>query len=126
MNGNGQNNWMHEMFAALDADGVSGLYPWLHEDVRFRFAGYPPGQGRDSFAAAWAGIASHVTGLQHDLEQTWELGDEAICRGEVTYTLDNGRTIRAPFANIFRLRDGLISEYRIYVDASAVFGAAPG
>ena len=118
-------SWMHDMFAALDADGVPGLHPWLHENVRFRFAGYPAGQGRETFAAAWAGMATHVIGLQHELEQTWELGDEAICRGEVSYTLDDGRTIRAPFANFFKLRDGRIGEYLIYVDASAVFGPAP-
>lgn len=117
--------WMHEMFAALDADGVPGLYPWVHEDLRFRFAGYPEGRGRENFAAAWAGMATHVTRLQHELKHTWELGEEAICRGEVRYTLDDGRVITAPFANVFKLRDGRISEYLIYVDASAVLGVAP-
>lgn len=125
MKSQAQCTWMHEMLAALDAEGVPGLYPWLQDDVHFRFAGYPAGRGRENFAVAWASMATHVSALKHELEQTWELGDDVICRGEVSYLLDDGRTIRAPFANIFKLRDGLISEYLIYVDASAVFGAAP-
>jgi ketosteroid isomerase-like protein len=119
-------NWMHQMLEALDADGVPGLFPWLQDDVRFRFAGYPAGQGRDNFATTWAAMATPVIRLHHEILQTWELGQEAICRGEVCYELDDGRTVRAPFVNVFRLRDGRISEYLIYVDASAVFGAAPG
>jgi len=123
---NSNPNWLIEMFAALDADGVPGLFPWLHDDVKFRFAGYPPGRGAQVFADAWNAMSAPVVSMAHELEQTWELGDEAICRGEVVYRLHDGRDVRAPFANVFRLRDGRISEYLIYIDASAVFGPAPG
>jgi len=126
MTDNRKPGWMNEMFAALDAGGVPGLFPWLDEDVCFRFAGYPPGRGREQFAATWAGMSGHITSLHHELAQSWDLGDEAICRGEVTYGLDDGRQLSVPFVNVFKLRDGLISEYLVYVDASAVFGAAPG
>jgi len=119
-------NWLLDMFAALDAGGVPGLFPWLHDDVRFRFAGYPSGQGAQAFADAWEAMSAPIASINHELEQIWELGDEAICRGEVVYHLHDGRQVRAPFANVFQLRDGRISEYLIYVDASAVFGAAPG
>lgn len=118
-------DWLKQMFAALDADGVPGLFPWLHDDLGFRFAGYPPGRGRQAFAEAWAAMSGNIRGMQHRIDRSWELGEECICRGEVTYRLIDGRTVRAPFANFFRLHGGRISEYLVYVDASAVIGAAP-
>lgn len=60
--------------------------------------------------------------MRHELHEAWELGETAICRGEVCYERANGTAVTVPFANIFKRRDGLICEYRIYVDASAVFG----
>ena len=122
----GDKGWMAEMFSALDRDGVPGLFPWLHEDLRFRFAGYPAGQGAAEFAAAWEAMSGSIQDFRHSLEQCWDLEDRAICQGEVCYFLRDGREIRAPFVNIFHLRDGRISEYLIYVDASAVLGPAPG
>jgi len=45
--------------------------------------------------------------------------------GEVTYTRHDGSRVTLPFANVFRLRDDLISEYLIYADLAPLY-AAPG
>ena len=42
---------IREMFACLDRDGVPGLFPYMTEDVLFRFAGYPEGRGRETLRA---------------------------------------------------------------------------
>lgn len=119
-----EQHWIEGMFHALDANGVPGLFPYLTEDVRFRFASYPEGSGREAFAAAWGGMSADVASLNHDLAEVWEVPGAVICRGEVTYRLRDGREVTVPFANVLYLRDGLICRYLIYVDASAVFGAA--
>ncbi len=118
----GERGWMHEMFAALDADGVPGLFPYLHDDVAFRFGSFPAGRGRDTFDRTWRQISPHVDSISHELLDTWESDESAVCRGNVTYRLTDGRSVTVPFANVFYLRDGKIAEYLIYVDASAVFG----
>ena len=117
-------HWIHGMFQALDANGVPGLFPYLTDDVSFRFASYPDGSGREQFDAAWGAMAGHVTSLEHELAEVWEVPGAVICRGDVTYRLRDGRAVTVPFANVLYLRDGLICRYLIYVDASAVFGAA--
>lgn len=116
-------DWMTDLFAALDRDGVPGMFPWLDEQLRFRFAGYPAGTGRQNFADVWAAMSPGIRSLRHSIRQAWQIDDDAICHGEVTYELTSGRRVTVPFANVFRLRAGLITEYLIYVDASAVFGA---
>ena len=116
--------WIDEMFAALDTRGVPGLFPYLDEQVLFRFASFPPQCGRERFAAAWESMSPRVRALRHEILETWSIDDRLICHGNVTYTLVDGGTVTVPFANFFRLRDGRITEYLIYVDASAVLGGA--
>lgn len=117
--------WIHDMFAALDRGGVPALFPYLEEDVVFRFASYPAGRGREQFAEVWSAMAPQIKSLRHELGQVWELGDQAFCHGTVTYTLIDGRVVAVPFANLFKLRGGKVAEYLIYVDASPVLGASP-
>jgi len=123
--GFGVSQWIREMFGALDRGGVEALHPYLEEDVLFRFASYPAGRGRETFAAAWSAMAPHVKKLHHDVLEVWETGESAFCHGTVTYTLTDGKIVAVPFANVFKLRGGKVAEYLIYVDASPVFGAAP-
>ena len=57
--------------------------------------------------------------MQHPFAISSTAGAGAIT---FTYTLTDGGTVTVPFANVFYLRDGRITDYLIYVDASAVFG----
>ncbi len=117
-------DWIRDLFAALDRGGVPALAPYLHEDVLFRFGSHPAGRGRQAFADAWVAMSPHIQSMTHDIVEAWRVDDTAICHGSVRYTLIDNGTVRVPFANVFKLRDGRISEYLIYVDASAVFGVA--
>lgn len=117
--------WIRDMFAALDRASVPGLFPYLHDDVVWRFASYPAGRGKDSFAAGWSAMSARVKTLEHVIHRVWGQGEDLFCQGEVTYHLLDRPSVTVPFANIFRLRGDRISEYLIYVDASAVLGAAP-
>lgn len=117
--------WLDALFAAIDRDGVRGAWPWLAEDVAFRFGSFPGGRGRERFAEAWAGLSSHVVSLAHRLDARWTVGDAVICRGDVTYGLADGRQVTVPFANVFQLDGERIVAYLIYVDASPVFGVPP-
>jgi hypothetical protein len=51
----------------------------------------------------------------------WESDDKIFQKLTVTYTRHDGSTLEVPAANILTLRDGLINEYLIYVDNSALF-----
>jgi hypothetical protein len=53
----------------------------------------------------------------------WQAEDAVICRGEVTYIRHDGSTLTVPFANVFRMDGDKVRDYRIYMDASALFPA---
>jgi ketosteroid isomerase-like protein len=45
----------------------------------------------------------------------------AIVEFDVHYTRHDGNLVTLPCCNVFRLRDGLIAEYRSYIDATPVY-----
>ena len=47
--------------------------------------------------------------------------DALIAEFDVHYTRLDGREVTLPCCNVFRLRDGLVSEYRSYIDANPVY-----
>ncbi len=114
-----------DMFFALDSQGINGLFPYLNDDVRFRFSSYPEVTGHQAIKSLWEGMSTSVTKLEHRLDETFIHENVISCYGLVTYHLQNGQQTSVPFANRFVIKNDKISEYHIYVDASAVLGAAP-
>lgn len=116
--------WLEELFAGVDRAGVNGIRKFLCEDVAFRFGSFPPGQGADAFAVAWAAMAPSIAGLSHDIEEHWRFDDTVCCRGNVSYRLLDESAVTVPFCNLLTMRGDRIARYLIYVDASRVFGSA--
>ncbi len=47
--------------------------------------------------------------------------DALIAEFDVHYTRLDGGEVNVPCCNVFRLRDGLVAEYRSYIDATPVY-----
>jgi uncharacterized protein (TIGR02246 family) len=113
--------WIDQLFAAIDSRDAQAFAAFLSPDARFCFGNQPPVRGREAIAEVVAQFFAALRGLRHRLEERWVLGDAAIVTGIVTYTRHDGSTLSVPFANVFKLREGMISDYRIFADASALF-----
>jgi ketosteroid isomerase-like protein len=108
------------LFTAIDARDAQAFADFLSPDVTFIFANAPALHGREAAHAAVAGFFASLAGLRHELAEHGQCGDSLVMRGQVTYTRHDGSQLSVPFANFFKLRDNLISEYRIYGDFSAL------
>jgi ketosteroid isomerase-like protein len=108
------------LFTAIDARDAQAFANFLSPNVTFIFANAPALHGREQAQAAVAGFFASLAGLRHELAEHWQCGESLIMRGQVTYTRHDGSQLCLPFANIFKLRDNLINEYRIYGDFSAL------
>ena len=84
----------------------------------------PPIVGRPAIREAVAGFFAAIGGCRHRLVQSWTGPDSAVCEGEVTYTRLDGSKVTIPFVNVFKLGDGRITSYRIYIDNGPLF--SPG
>jgi len=111
-------DWLRQLFAVIDRKDVEGFVLFLAEDASFRFANFVAVVGRDNIRKAVSSFFSQIKGLQHRIIEVWEYADTVICEGEVTYMRNDDTKLTLPFANIFRMKDNLIADYRIYIDIS--------
>jgi len=110
------------LFSAIDARDAHAFADFLSPDVEFVFGNAAPLHGRANVEAAVAGFFASLAALRHELSGHWHCGDSLLMHGIVTYTRHDDSQLRVPFANVFKLRDGLIGEYRIFGDFSALAG----
>jgi ketosteroid isomerase-like protein len=114
---------LEDLFRRIDAKDTARFLEFLSADVSFRFGNAPPVAGHAAVAQAVDGFFASVRALRHRLVDTWQRRDSLVCQGEVTYTRHDGSEITLPFANIFRLRDGLVHEYLIYADVAPLYAS---
>jgi ketosteroid isomerase-like protein len=109
------------VFAALDAKDVETLVCLVSEDVRLRLGNAEEVKGNIAFAQAARESAGSIAATHHRLVNVWHDGDALICQLEVQYTRHDGREVTLPCCNVFRVRNGLVVDYQVYMDISPVY-----
>ena len=115
---------VRELFAAVDAGDIENALGLMTEDVAFRFGSADPLVGHAAISEQFAAMAATIASMSHGLLAVWTTGEPdpaVICEMTVTYRRHDGSHLTLPCANIFRLRDGRIADYRIYMDVNPVF-----
>lgn len=116
-----QTSWTTALFASIDAKDTPRFLAFLSDDAEFRFANAPPAVGKAAIGGAVDNFFGAIRASRHDIARTWSHPDHFICQGTVTYTRHDGSQVTLPFANILGTRNGLINDYRIYIDATPLF-----
>ena len=113
--------WVTTLFHALDTFDAKAFAGFLTDNAVFVFGNAAPVKGRSTIQEAVATFFTSIQAIRHDLLETWTLPETVICRGVVTYTRHSGSQLSVPFANVFKLQNGLIQDYLIYVDNSQLY-----
>jgi ketosteroid isomerase-like protein len=90
-------------------------------DVDLRLGNADPVQGKLAFTEAVHAFVASVADFRHEVLNVWSEGDAVIAEFDVHYTRLDGGMVTLPCCNVFRLRDGLVAEYRSYIDATPVY-----
>jgi ketosteroid isomerase-like protein len=109
------------IFAAFDAKDVSTLAAHMTDDVRMRLGNAETVEGKTAFVDAVNAFLASVGGFRHEIIDVWSDGDTLVTELEVHYMRLDGQQVTLPCCNVFQLRDGLVSGYRSYIDATHVY-----
>ncbi len=112
---------MHRVFATFDAKDVSTLAEFMTDDIQLRLGNAAMTQGKAAFVDAVNGFLGSIAGVRHEILHVFTDREAAVVEFDVHYTRDDGDVVTLPCCNVFRLRDGLIAEYRSYIDAAPVY-----
>jgi ketosteroid isomerase-like protein len=115
---------LRRVFATFDAKDVSALAEFMTDDVQLRLGNAEMIQGKAAFVDAVNGFLGSIAAVRHEILTVYRDADAAIVEFDVHYTRYDGRVVTLPCCNVFRLRDGLIAEYRSYIDAAPVYAEA--
>lgn len=111
----------HGIFAAFDAKDVPTLVAAVTDDVRLRLGNSEPAEGKPAFAEGVQTFVDSVAGFRHHVLNVWSEGDVVIAELEVDYIRHDGKELTLPCCNVFRVRNGLVADYRVYMDISPVY-----
>ena len=112
---------LRRVFATFDVKDVSTLASFMTDDVELRLGNAETIKGKTAFVDAVKGFLASIAGVRHEILTVYEDSDAAIVEFDVHYTRLDGDVVTLPCCNVFRVRDGLIAEYRSYMDATPVY-----
>lgn len=109
------------LFQAIDSMVVDRFLEFLTPDAEFTFGSNPGVKGREAIGDYIAQFFKGIAGMHHELLDIWHNDGVLLVRQAVTYTrLDQSR-VTLPCMNVMRTRDGLIYDYRIFIDVNPLF-----
>ena len=109
------------VFAALDARDSDAVTACMTDDVRMRLGNADLVEGKANFREATAAFVASITAIKHEITCMWSVDDVVIAEMDVHYERLDGRKVTLPVCNVFRVRDGQVSDYRVYLDLGPVY-----
>ena len=113
--------YIKELYQAVDKFDSAAIADKMTENGKFRFANMPAVEGHEAFCEFLDGFSKTIKGMRHDQLESWECGDVFIVNGFVSYTRHDDSVLTVPFSTTLKIKQGLIYEYRVFVDNSDLF-----
>jgi len=115
---------VRRVFQIVDSFDPDEFVRLLAEDATLVFGNAEPMTGRETIAAGLRAFFSTIAGLRHRTVRTWQVDADVIAETEVTYRRLDGGEASVVAVSIWHTRDdGLITDYRIFVDLAPVYAA---
>ncbi|MET8158794.1 nuclear transport factor 2 family protein [Sphaerisporangium sp. NPDC005289] len=115
---------VRHVFERVDSFDPERFTQLLAEDATLVFGNAEPLAGREAILAGLRAFFSTIDGLRHRVVRNWQAGADIIAETEVTYRRLDGKDVSVVAVSIWRTGgDGLISDYRIFVDLAPVYAA---
>jgi ketosteroid isomerase-like protein len=116
-----QDNFIIEIYRAIDAKDTARLVSHMTEDSLFRFANIPPVEGKDNISAFLGGFFQSIKAIRHSELEYWNVADVWFVTGKVNYTRLDELTLKVPFGVLLKMKNELIKEFLIFVDNSELY-----
>lgn len=114
-------SWLKQVFQSVDEMDAVKFGEFLTQNAKFQLGNMPVVEGQMNIIDFVGSFFSSIAGISHDIEDNIFDGKRVVCHGTVTYTRHNGTHVSYPFTNWFYLTDGLVADYKIYIDSSTLY-----
>lgn len=109
------------LIRAVDTADQHAIAALTAPDVHFRFGNTAPTNTQSELLAAAQSFRDGVADLRHTILDLWEVDDATVVAlMDVYYRRLDGRELTLPCCNVFGAHDGVVNDYRIYMDVNPV------
>ena len=109
------------LIRAVDAADHNAIAALTAADVHFRFGNAAPTGTQAELLAAAESFRDAIADLRHTVVDLWEVGDGmVVALMDVYYRRLDGRELTLPCCNVFGVHNGVVNDYRIYMDVNPV------
>jgi limonene-1,2-epoxide hydrolase len=109
------------LIRAVDAADHNTIAALTANDVHFRFGNATPTETQSELLAAAQSFRDAIADLHHTILDLWEVGaGTVVALMDVHYRRLDGRELTLPCCNVFGVHNGLVDDYRIYMDVNPV------
>ena len=106
---------------ALDRFDIDMVTSLLDDNCYFQAGNSTPTRGKEKVRETLVQFFDQVKAVKHRIDETLEINDTVVSRGLVTYTRKDSSTLTVPVCDVFKIQEGKILEYFIYIDWSELF-----
>ena len=109
------------LIRAVDEADQNAIAALTASDVHFRFGNAEPTDTQSELLAAAQSFRDAIASLHHTILDLWEIGDDmVVALMDVHYKRLDGRELTLPCCNVFGVHNGVVNDYRIYMDVNPV------
>jgi hypothetical protein len=108
-------------YQSIDSADAAKFASFITPDGIFRFANIPAVKGNKAISDFVAGFFKSLKGISHSNLESWSVDNVIFINGIVKYTRHNNTTLQVPFSCTWKMKDGLIDEYLIFIDNSELY-----
>jgi ketosteroid isomerase-like protein len=116
-----QNNFVQELYNAIDAKDTSRVVSNMTGDSIFRFANLPGVVGKENIAAFLEGFYQSIKSIRHTDLEYWNTDNVWFVTGNVNYTRHDYSALKVPFGVLLKMKTDSIKEFLIFVDNSELY-----
>jgi hypothetical protein len=110
-----------EVFQSVDRMDAPKFASFFVPEGIFRFANNPAVEGNKAIEAFVGGFFQSLKGISHSNLESWQAGEAIFVNGTVTYLRHNDTKLEVPFSCTWKMLNGLIDEYLVFVDSSELY-----
>lgn len=114
-------SFVNEVYQAIDRADATSFANYIAAEGLFRFANQPPVVGTEAIRNYVAGFFSSLKGIAHSGLESWQAEGAIFVNGNVKYTRHNDTTLELPFSCTWKMSDGKIDQYLIFIDSSELY-----
>jgi limonene-1,2-epoxide hydrolase len=112
---------VRRLIRAVDESDHDVIATLTAADVHFRFGNAASTNTQSELLAAARSFRDAIAELHHTILDLWEVDDgTVIALMDVHYRRLDGGELTLPCCNVFGVRNGVVNDYRIYMDVNPV------